>query len=133
MPSSRPKIHLDDQLSLAEFVKLWWAADVPAIDSGSLRMLRRNWAGFPTPSGSVGRTQLYRLGDLVSWIVRTDGSTDGVSPALEERSVRVSPLWHFRRAVDACRGELDAESSRRLAAAVLDVMAGRGGQQASRR
>jgi hypothetical protein len=137
VPSRRPQIHPDDQLSLAEFVALWWAADAPAIEDGrvsedfekfvdrkqaSLRMLRRNRPDFPTPSGSAGRTQLYRLGDLVSWMPNDDRNTKSSSAALAERAAGVSSLWHFRRALDACRGQLGAEPSRRLAVACVLVL-----------
>lgn len=128
------EIHLGDELSLAEFVAFWWADEAPATGDddeddedelkgfldrkqASLRMLRRNRPGFPKPTGSLGRTRLYRLGDLVSWMPRAGTADKSTLAALEERSVKVSPLWHLRRAVDGCRRELEAESARRLAVA----------------
>jgi hypothetical protein len=133
MPIAPPSIDVDDQLSLAEFVELWWAHQVPVTDAESgvlakfldrkqaaLRMLRRSpqRPGFPEPTGTSGRTRLYRLGDLVSWIASCESNHEAVTVALGDRPQQVPPSWHVRRAVDACAVELDAELARRLAVAV---------------
>ena len=130
MTNNRSETDLDDHLSLAEFVALWWADEAPGSEDGevtedlrrfldrkqaSLRMLRRNRPGFPKPTDSAGRTLLFRLGDLVSWISGPESDDESTLAQLERRLARVAPLWRFRRALEACRRELDAESSRRLA------------------
>lgn len=145
MPGPEPEIHLDDQLSLAEFVALWWADEAPEHPAeepnedlerfldrkqASLRMLRRNRPGFPEPTGSSGRTRLYRVGDLVSWISGEVTEKEIASEELRVRAARVSPLWHLRRAVDVCRSDLDDDATRRLAVAValaLDCLGARAG------
>jgi len=134
MATARSQSYLDDELSLAEFVALWWADEAP--DAGgveasedfkrfldrkqaSVRMLRLNRPGFPSTVGTGPPSRLYRLGDLVHWIV---GDTCGGTDALDQLEARLSvvpPLWHLRRAVDACRRQLDAESSRSLAVAAV--------------
>jgi hypothetical protein len=134
MTLSRPEIHLDDQLSLAEFVALWWAVEAPEAEGveasenfkkfldrkqASVRMLRLNRPGFPSTVGSNPRSGLYRLGDLVSWIVGDNGDGTDALEQLVARLSRVPPLWHLRRAVDACQRQLDAESSRSLAVAAI--------------
>lgn len=134
MSTARSQTYLDDELSLAEFVALWWADEAPEAGGmeasenfkkfldrkqASVRMLRLNRPGFPSTVGSNPRSGLYRLGDLVSWIVGDNGDGTDALDQLEARLSMVPPLWHLRRAVDACRRQLDAESSRSLAVAAI--------------
>jgi len=134
MSTARSQIYLDDEVSLAEFVALWWADEAPEAGGweasenfkkfldrkqASVRMLRLNRPGFPSTVGSSPRSGLYRLGDLVSWIVSDHGDGTEVYDQLQTRLSRVPPLWHLRRAVDACRRQLGAESSRSLAVAAI--------------
>ena len=132
--------YLDDELSLGEFVLLWWALEAPAGEDPEeldnfldrkqalIRMLRKSRPAFPEPTGASGRTRLYRLGDLEDWM-----SGEGVWPAsadLGSRLAEVSPLWRLRRAEDACRRGLDAGLVRRLEVALLvavDVLGAGGG------
>jgi len=134
MSTARSQIYLDDEVSLAEFVALWWADEAPEAGGveasenfkkfldrkqASVRMLRLNRPGFPSTVGSNPRSGLYRLGDLVYWMVGDSGDGTDALDQLEVRLSRVPPLWHLRRAVDACRRQLDAESSRSLAVAAI--------------
>ncbi len=129
MPLAAISEYLDDELSLGEFVLLWWASEAPSGDhpeeldnfldrkQALIRMLRKSRPAFPEPTGASGRTRLYRLGDLEDWM-----SGEGVWPAsadLESRLAGVSPLWRLRRAEDACRRELDSGFVRRLEVALL--------------
>ena len=108
---------------------LWWADDAPNGDDPDefekfldrkqalIRMLRKSRPAFPEPTGTSGRARLYRLGDLESWM-----TGEGVWPArsdLESRLAMASPLWHLRRAEDACVRDLDAGIVRRLEVAVI--------------
>jgi hypothetical protein len=126
---SPASVYLDDELTLGEFVVLWWADDAPTSDDPDeldkfldrkqalIRMLRKSRPAFPEPTGTSGRARLYRLGDLESWM-----TGEGVWPArsdLETRLGMASPLWHLRRAEDACVRELDAGLVRRLEVAVI--------------
>ncbi len=129
MQMPRPRLDLEDQITLAEFVELWWADELPAagfLEPGdehsqfllnkqsAVRMLRQKHEGFPAPVGSLGRSQLFRLGDLLNWeplvsIAEIRARRDGGGlPTFEERAAKVAPLWHVRRAVRACARWLDA-------------------------
>lgn len=129
--------HLDDELSLAEFAQLWWADQVPKGGSAdelqrfldrkqaSMRMRRRMRPGFPEPSGTAGRTRLYRLGALAAWM--SDTTSDAEDPevvvtALEARLAQVAPQWHLRRAESACQRRLGTDAARRLVVAVAVVL-----------
>ena len=142
-----PSLHLDDQVTLAEFVELWWADDLPTagyLDLGdeyvqfllnkqsAVRMLRQKHQGFPTPVGTLGRSQLFRLGDLVGWeplrsIAEDRAKREGL-PVLtpEVRAAQASPLWHLRRSIRSCGRWLvnqDADAQlRRLTVALALVL-----------
>lgn len=128
----RVAVDLEDPVSLADFVELWWAEEAPGEDDGdfagfldrkqaALRMLRRNHAGFPEPISSAGRSRLYRLGDLVDWVVEAV-SVEDPEAAVVQRVGAVAPAWHLWRAVEAGERELGALSCRNLVVALVTAL-----------
>ena len=130
-----PPVDPDDQVSVPEFAVFWWADEAPREELGGssaafaeflhrkeslTRMLRRSTrrSAFPEPAGRSGRTQLYRLGELVSWASASGGY---VPDAVGDRTGAVSPLWHVRRALEAVRDET-GHLGRRLAVAAVLVL-----------
>jgi hypothetical protein len=123
----------DDRVSLADFAQWWWAnqshemaqqgerASRQFLDNkqASIRMLRRNHEGFPSPVAATSGTQLYSLGDVAAWTVKAHDPSSTLAEAIRTRSADVGVQWHVDRAVDACAAEIGPGSTRRLALLIV--------------